>query len=415
MDLLNTCKKRDTAAALDVIKNGNFDDRITDKNGNTALMVALMNRMPEVASELIKSNKCDRHVKNRFGLTALMISCKNRMPDTALQLLRAGKSSPGRVNYRGDTALTIACRKKLPEVAVECIKLHPSKCKPGHADQQGNTALMLAFKNGLNEVAQALVATKHRNLSQCNKQGKNALKLAFAHSNWIDNNAICGDATLELLNFPSSVDSKYLSEMLEQTIMQRSSDNKLDEIFHKILNDYAHLIDFNYTTCTHTNTNKWCFCRRDSLLMTACYCRRPDLALRILEFGRGKLNLDHQNRCGNTALIFACRYKQTDVALALLEEGASPEIVGEIHNCIDACCGSNTALMIACKLNMPDVALKILSSGRSNYDFVDYNRSALDYAIVNENDMHEVILNIKNLMALNGSTESCGRKYISYQ
>ena len=200
LDLVNRLAEK-------IIKQGNprLDDTL---NGNTALILACLYNLPEIAHKIIETGQSNPgHVNS--GRTALCI-CAKKFPDIALELIKTGQSKPGHicgintaliiacssynsevaialietgqsdpgyVNANNNTALIISCRAKLPEVALKLIKTGQSN--PEHKSNENETALMWACSNKLTEVALELIKTNHSNPEQYDIDGSTALMYAI--------------------------------------------------------------------------------------------------------------------------------------------------------------------------------------------------------------------------------------------
>lgn len=110
---------------------------------------------------------------------------------------------------------------------------------------------------------------------------------------------------------------------------------------------------------------------RTALMWACLFPNFEMLAFDIIN--TGKSNPGAQDLIGRTALIIACQYNNSNIALALIATGKSNPGAQNYDG--------QTALMFACKYNNSDVALALIETGESNYMARDkYGKTAFDYA-----------------------------------
>ena len=115
-------------------------------------------------------------------------------------------------------------------------------------------------------------------------------------------------------------------------------------------------------------------------------------ALKIIESGH--YDPDKLSKYGDcTALMHACIFKLSDVALALIATGKSKPKHVDSNNF--------TALMYACRRNMTDVAIALIATGKSNHEHADKSGyTALTYArLYNMTAVIDALENYDNYMA----------------
>jgi len=127
-----------------------------------------------------------------------------------------------------------------------------------------------------------------------------------------------------------------------------------------------------------------------ALINACCYGELfEQFAMALIE--TGKSNPSQANYLGHTALMCACNNELEDVALALIDTGKSNP--GQLDENT-----SNTALILACLKNLPEVALEIIETGESKPFHRNKNgRTALDFAMRNQDDMEDVIVLLKEM------------------
>lgn len=104
--------KSDGAAAI--LLNRGIDAGCRDKLGNTPLIEACKEQIPEVIQRLIAKNVA-LDVQNDKGNTALIFACANGDGWAACKLADAGADAEQLTNHEGNSALTIARKCMRPQ------------------------------------------------------------------------------------------------------------------------------------------------------------------------------------------------------------------------------------------------------------------------------------------------------------
>jgi ankyrin repeat protein len=165
------------AFALKLIATGKSNPGHVDAKGNTALIIACEQEMPDVISALLATGQSNPGHVNMDGDTALIrtsgVYAWSVLRDAILELLATGQSNPGHADVRGDTALITACDSNNIELVLALIATGQSN--PGHSNLRGTTALIVACMGGHVDIALALIATGQSNLGQVNAAGDTAM------------------------------------------------------------------------------------------------------------------------------------------------------------------------------------------------------------------------------------------------
>ncbi len=176
--LIYACKhKKFEEIALTLLDYGNTNPEHVDNFSNTALMYAINNDTPEVASKIIQTGQSNPSHVNNVGLTALIISIVVSLPNVAIEILNTGNASPEHIdNDQHSTALIYACAKNMSNVALAI--LNTGESNPDVVDIHEFTALMYAIKNNMEDVIPVLLQTNNSNPTFKNSKGDSAFTIA---------------------------------------------------------------------------------------------------------------------------------------------------------------------------------------------------------------------------------------------
>lgn len=229
--LISLIAQNNTKATLLFIKKHPelcFPDE-TDENGNTALMISMINQNIPIASTLLNAfgdqcnirqfnfeNKCFFHFleipafipvfeiaarkclstywpdfTDENGNTHLLILAGWLLETTtefAITLIQKFqiRCLPGARNSDGETVLMVACSNKNEKLAFELVNWFGEECKPELADHDGRTALWWACNYNLTKLILRMIGEFEEkcNLHQLNKTHDSALSLAISHNNF---------------------------------------------------------------------------------------------------------------------------------------------------------------------------------------------------------------------------------------
>jgi ankyrin repeat protein len=176
----------------------NLNPNATDRNNNSALILAVMHRKRDIVDKLLNS-RADLNLANKNGDTALMAACSINDYGLGLRLINAG-ADINLENNQGETAFTIADQQKNTDL---CNLLFSKKANPGRryfdfisaistgdihivanaletetiSDLVKNQALIVASMHGKNEIIKLLLDHK-ANICTVDSEGKLAEDIA---------------------------------------------------------------------------------------------------------------------------------------------------------------------------------------------------------------------------------------------
>jgi len=353
-ELMYDIKKNNKIKIFNRFQKKKYTDlNLVNKNGNTALTLAINNNIPDVAMEIINlSNSgqdCNISHIDSGSDTALLLALHryDNMEDVAIELIKTGKlTTINHINAHGDNALLLAIDKGLHKIALEILKIYNNNIDVTSINAHGDDPLTLAINryivyNDLGEVAYEIVKTGRANLNYIDNHGNTALSLALRYG---------------------------LKNIVYQ--MLSYDDNDLPDIMH---------ID------NHS----------DSTLLIAIDNLMDDIALLLIE--KCPNVICHINEHGFTALILAITKGLKNVASKILETSLKYNIKNHISN-ID--CNGDTALIYAITHNNNnneiELAMTIYNSGKGLPKHINkHGNTAFIYAITN-NNLELAIRMIKN-------------------
>jgi len=156
-----------------LLADPNIDLTLQNKAGDTALTIAMRNEVFEVQHlEKLVKKECNVNQKNAEGNTALMLALMNDKIDSFVTLLGTKGIDLDAQNQAGETALTLAMGKswfKDEHLASFLAKM----CNVNLQNADGNTASMLAFTNNKADLFDRLLPNIQ------NKAGETALLIGM--------------------------------------------------------------------------------------------------------------------------------------------------------------------------------------------------------------------------------------------
>jgi len=191
---------------------------------------------------------------------------------------------------------------------------------------------------------------------------KTALKLIYKYN--INNNIICDicDENFHLINR-----NKNIIDDNNKNIIYSKKNVKLNNL--EVIKHLSFVDE-------HDNT----------ALIWACQNKMTDVALELIKTGFSKP--EHINNNHKTALIIACENNMTDVALELIKIDNFRQ---EYYNC-----HGNTLLILTCENKMTDVALELIKTGYSKPEYHDYKALKCAY----KNKMTNVFKELMDIMMI---------------
>ncbi|CAB0039786.1 unnamed protein product [Trichogramma brassicae] len=152
---------------------------IITETGNSPLHSALESsyvNVNKVVQWLLRSG-ADPHLVNKNGDTALHLALKGQHEEAAIWLMRYG-ADPSLATKDGDTSLHLALKRRHHKIV--CCLLS-SSVDPSLANKDGDTLLHLALKHRNNKEVVEWMLRAGAGLSLANKHGETPLHLALKH------------------------------------------------------------------------------------------------------------------------------------------------------------------------------------------------------------------------------------------
>ena len=357
----------DYSANMRNILNTGIDVNERDKDGNTALINIASSKDEKYRLKKIRAiidRKTDINIKNNEGFTALMYLAANG-EDSSIRALISSNPELDIEDKNGNTALIYAAKNNNEEGARAIIRGKPNLNKQNN---EGYTALMIAAENGLEELVQSLVSAK-ANLNMQNNNGDTALLLSVYNKK---NNVV-----KILIDAGADITIKNKEDKDILSVIRRGYDYlSIIEIICPITSKEANFIDYakddingvksliNDKSLNIDAQNKF----GDTALIKASYNGQSDIVSILLE-ANAELNL--QDNFGHTALIDASRQGYDEVAKQLIDAKANLNIQN-IYG--------KTALILASFYRHGDI-VKLLVDAGANKNIKDNDgKTALMYA-----------------------------------
>lgn len=344
-----------------------IDVNAKDENGNTALMnIAYAkddkNQLKKIRAVI--SGRANVNIQNKEGLTALMLVASDGN-ESSVRAIISAKPNLDAEDRNGNTALIYAIQNNNVAGAKAIIRAKPNFNKQ---NKDGNTALMLASENGLEELVRSLISAR-ANLNIQNNEGDTALLLSVYNkkSNVVK---ILIDAGADI-----NIKNKENKDIL--SIIRRGYDYlNIIEIICPITSKEENFIDYakdningvknllNDKSVNINAQNKF----GDTALIKASFNGQSDIVSVLLDANAG---LNIQDNFGHTALIDASRQGYDEVAKQLIDAKANLNIQN-IYG--------KTALILASFYNHSDI-VKLLVNAGANKNIQDNDgKTALMYA-----------------------------------
>ncbi len=151
-DCLSRAIKDKYSEASAVLLEAGADVNVQNRDGETALMLAIENGDQEAVRKLIEAG-ADVNVQNSWDKTALILAAKKGDRWSLQKLIEAG-ADVNVQNRDGETALMLAVKRGDQEAVRKLIE---AGADVNVQDRSGNTALMMVAKNGDQEAVQKLI------------------------------------------------------------------------------------------------------------------------------------------------------------------------------------------------------------------------------------------------------------------
>jgi len=281
---------------INSINNKNLNINEQDKEGETALSIAIKNKNKPMIYNLLVCG-ADPSITNNKKENAVIKAAQTNDEDI-MELILNIHDDVNSIDENHDTAIIIAVRNSNLNIV---NKLLEKNADITIRDKESNTPLMIAACNDNNlEIVDSLLKQKNNTLYDINKDGKTAFLLSVEKN--------CQNIAKSLLKLGVSVSDIDRDVKKNNALLLASKYGNYEVVCDLVDNDY---IDIN-----SQNEN----------LNTALIKASKNNWVNVVKYlSRKKADLEIKNKKGNTALIVACMQKNIDVVKCLLDSGADIE------------------------------------------------------------------------------------------
>jgi ankyrin repeat protein len=209
---LHVAAKVGNAELAGLLLSAGADPNATDEDGNTPLMVGLMNAPSEELFNILLID-ADLDTKNEHGETALTIAVREDCVKEVRILIDNG-AQRNEGGFQGNTPLLHACIQSNPIMLKLLLEL---KCDPSIPNEHGETAVhILAQQNKDVDMLRFLLENVNIDIERNNKYGHSPLCLATHHG--------VLEITKELLKAGANPNAKvdhYRTHVLDKAMAMR--------------------------------------------------------------------------------------------------------------------------------------------------------------------------------------------------
>jgi ankyrin repeat protein len=362
-------------------------------DGLTPLMLASEKGMEELTLKIL-----DYPIKldiSNNNLNYLFYAIKNNLSNTAIKIIDKSIESNIDLNINfpieGDTILSIACKNKLDTVILKILITFKDKSELlglDFIDKNNNSILMNAIDNNLTSVAINLLefGFDKIKIQHKNNMGLSALDIAKSKglNDVINMINVLGVDLFTLIDNSSIAEFKQSINTIPYLLTKVNKYNQTPLIYALI----RRRIDMVMIIIDYAKTNGPDSVKLDIIddlgltpLMYSCISTDfNQVALSILDIGKEKgsksINLSHKNVNNDTAFIWACEKKLSDIAIKILEFSIEDNLADIIKN-------EQTTLIIACNNSLDKVALRLLELNIDTSKIDNLGYTALIYACMN--------------------------------
>ncbi len=353
--LILACMKNMPQTARLLIEKG-LDIQLINSTGNSALIYASGHEQMDDIVKLLVQKGADIHLKNRYGNTSLLIALDNRNPAAAQFLIENG-AEINRTNTDGFTPLSAAIHSSEDEIASLLIKKgsviaiknknHESLLYQACDNRLTNTALLLISKgievNDPDDETPVLIEASDKNMARVvqmllkhgakvNTKDKSFGKTALIQAVYKGNMEIIK----LLIKYGADIN---ISKNDKEYPLQISLEYNYHDIASYLLEKESH---------ANIYFDSW---NRKNALHLSAEKGYIDIVKILIN---KKININAIDYEGNTALISACRYSQSQSALFLINQGADIFITNN---------DGNNAFMTACQNDLTDISELLIMKG----------------------------------------------------
>ena len=357
----------DYSGSIRNILNSGIDVNDKDENGNTALINIVSGKEDKNQLKKIRaviSGRANINIQNKEGLTALMLIASSG-DDSTIRALISAKADLDAEDKDGNTALIYAVQNNNVGGAKAIIRGKPNLNKQ---NKNGNNALMIASENGFEEVVRSLISAK-ANLDMQNNKGDTALLLSVYNKK---NNVV-----KILIDAGADINIKNKDNKDILSVIRKGYDYlNIIEIVCPITSKEESFIDYakndisgvknllNDKSVNIDAQNKF----GDTALIKASFNGQNEIVSTLLN---ANVNLNIQDNFGHTALIDASRQGYDKIAKQLIDAKANLNIQN-IYG--------KTALILASFYNHSDIVKMLVDAGANKNIKDNDGKTALIYA-----------------------------------
>ena len=345
-----SCRNDGTKETTETIIDHGIDVNATNKDGETALMIACLKGNVDVINVFLNAN-ANPDLANTIGNTCLHCAVRALRHCETLQAIINHSADVDATNKDGETALMIACLEK----NVDAINvLLNANANPKFADTKGNTCLHCAAGALRNSETLQAIIDHGIDVNATNKDGETALMIAClkenvdainvllnanANPNFADTKgntclhcaagALCNSETLQAI-IDHGIDVNATNKDGETALMIACLKGNVDAI-NVLLNANANpkFADTKGNTCLHCAAGALC---------------NSETLQAIIDHG---IDVNATNKDGETALMIACLKENVDAINVLLNANANPNFADTkgntcLHCAAGALCNSET-------------------------------------------------------------------------
>jgi len=287
------------------------------------------------------------------------LACRAGKDVIALKYLQENEYDPSHETKDGYTALMLACKNKLVKSANYLIDTYEEKCNITHSTSNRLPALHYALINGMKEFALKLL----------NKFGPDIKPLDMDyHGNdslFVALHTGCFKVVDYLFDNYNDIDLQRIYSITikpsiksKTTLLAYASKKKYEDIIERIID-----MDTNCYPGYITSS-------KDTALLWLCYNHLPELAHKLLIKYGSDCRINAIDSAQHDALFYACSYNQIIVVNELLS-------LNPIMSRIDK--NGDNSLIIACKKKNEEIALMLIDAN-ANCEANKYENSPLYYA-----------------------------------
>ena len=355
--LVLACQIRNEVV-IKVLLDAGADPNIVSSKGNTSLHAAVLGGCSKEALQKIIEYGADVNATNQLNQTALELASQ-KGDDDALNVLREAESTSSSVSIKGNTLLHAAVLgDKNKQVLLSAIH-HGADVNATNSENE--SALLLASRRGNLDIIHALLSS-----------GADPTIASVEGNTWL-HYAVNGGCSIEVLTVivGNGADVNATNNKNESALLLASQEGNLDTI-NILLESRA---DPNITSA---EGNTWLHYAVDGR------CSK-EVFQAIIDHGA---DVNSRNKDNVTALMVACKKRNSDAINVLLNAGANPRLADTngdtcMHHAVVGSCSKDTlqaiinhggginavnndgatALLVACNARQMESVNVLLRSG----------------------------------------------------